>query len=291
MEPASAQLAPNEWRQAAPREKMPGHHGEDEGDGRHHDREGPRDAESARDHDGCTAKSHKKQPEEHREPPAGGASGQDRLDRLENLVQLAPRDRQIRVEVARSESHATLYIEGRRRGIARDGPLTGGSASAAFWLLAVVLVAAGVILALLLAPVPGRIARRRQHPNALAINVCGWLGLLFAPCWTRPRLTQMGAPSVLLMAGDDLVAASANEANSDELLVRAEIIEALDCGRQGELLLDGPGDSGVEHDFVRVVKVDVLDVESVSDKIAKRCVQGRTDVAVVTALELGEDQL
>jgi hypothetical protein len=42
----------------------------------------------------------------------------------------------------------------------------------------VLLVAVIVIGALLIGALPGRIARRRGHPQADAISVCGWLGLL-----------------------------------------------------------------------------------------------------------------
>ncbi len=58
--------------------------------------------------------------------------------------------------------------------------------------LVIVAVAAWVILDML----PGRIARQRNHPQAEAINVCGWWGVLtmglllpLAYIWayTRPR--------------------------------------------------------------------------------------------------------
>lgn len=37
--------------------------------------------------------------------------------------------------------------------------------------------ALGVVALLSVAALPGRIARRRQHPQAPAVNLCGWLGL------------------------------------------------------------------------------------------------------------------
>ena len=42
----------------------------------------------------------------------------------------------------------------------------------------IVLVAAVLIIAGLIGAAPGRIARERNHPQADAINVCGWLGLI-----------------------------------------------------------------------------------------------------------------
>lgn len=40
-----------------------------------------------------------------------------------------------------------------------------------------VLIAVAVILVVLLGQLPGRIAQKRGHPQAAAINVAGWLGL------------------------------------------------------------------------------------------------------------------
>ena len=42
----------------------------------------------------------------------------------------------------------------------------------------IVLVAAVLCIAALIGAAPGRIARDRNHPQAEAINVCGWLGLI-----------------------------------------------------------------------------------------------------------------
>ena len=44
----------------------------------------------------------------------------------------------------------------------------------------VTIVSTGIGLALLLGYLPGRIARERDHPQAEAVNVCGWIGLLTA---------------------------------------------------------------------------------------------------------------
>ena len=68
-------------------------------------------------------------------------------------------------------------------------------------------IVAGVVIALLvvLAIAPGRIAKKRQHPQTDAIRVAGYLGILFTPLWlfafiwafTRPRTFEMES----LMAG------------------------------------------------------------------------------------------
>lgn len=44
-----------------------------------------------------------------------------------------------------------------------------------------VLVAAGTVLAILIAGLPGRIAIARKHPEAEAVKIMGWAGLL--PVW------------------------------------------------------------------------------------------------------------
>ena len=42
----------------------------------------------------------------------------------------------------------------------------------------IVLLAAVVVALAILGMLPGRIARQRNHPQAEAINVCGWWGVL-----------------------------------------------------------------------------------------------------------------
>jgi hypothetical protein len=57
-----------------------------------------------------------------------------------------------------------------------------------------VLVAAGLYAAFVLGELPGRIAEKREHPQAEAIRVAGWIGLLtlgvlwpFALIWAYTR--------------------------------------------------------------------------------------------------------
>lgn len=45
-------------------------------------------------------------------------------------------------------------------------------------LVLIVLAATAVGGAVLLGYLPGRIARQRSHPQADAVSVCGWIGLL-----------------------------------------------------------------------------------------------------------------
>jgi len=59
-----------------------------------------------------------------------------------------------------------------------------------------VLIAVGLYAAFVLGELPGRIAQNREHPQAEAIRVAGWLGLLtlgllwpFALIWAYTRPT------------------------------------------------------------------------------------------------------
>ena len=63
----------------------------------------------------------------------------------------------------------------------------------------IVLAAAVIAIWAILGMMPGRIARERNHPQADAINVCGWwgvitMGLLLPIAWiwayTKPRKTD-----------------------------------------------------------------------------------------------------
>ena len=65
----------------------------------------------------------------------------------------------------------------------------------------IVLAAAVIAIWAILGMMPGRIARERNHPQAEAINVCGWwgvitMGLLLPVAWiwayTNPGGTQTG---------------------------------------------------------------------------------------------------
>ena len=47
------------------------------------------------------------------------------------------------------------------------------------WLILIVIVVSLVVALVMVAQLPGRIARARNHPQADAINMAGWLGLLF----------------------------------------------------------------------------------------------------------------
>lgn len=47
------------------------------------------------------------------------------------------------------------------------------------WIVLIVIIVAAIAIFVVVARLPGQIARRRGHPQAEAINVAGWLGLFF----------------------------------------------------------------------------------------------------------------
>ncbi len=60
---------------------------------------------------------------------------------------------------------------------------------------------AALALVVVLAAMPGKIARSRQHPQADAVNICGWLGLptgaqwVLAMVWAFYRHDRLVAPA------------------------------------------------------------------------------------------------
>lgn len=46
------------------------------------------------------------------------------------------------------------------------------------WFVLIVIIVAVVFVAVALAMLPGKMAKKNHHPNAQAINWAGWLGLL-----------------------------------------------------------------------------------------------------------------
>lgn len=78
----------------------------------------------------------------------------------------------------------------------------------------IILIAAAVAAWVLLAMMPGRIAKKRHHPQADAINVCGWWGaitlgilspLAYIWAYTRPITQPVDVDSPLTVdnAQDD----------------------------------------------------------------------------------------
>ena len=59
-----------------------------------------------------------------------------------------------------------------------------------------VLIAVGIWLAVLLGPMPGKVARRRGHPQADAIGVLGWIGIVtLGPAWLAALVWAYAMPA------------------------------------------------------------------------------------------------
>lgn len=56
-------------------------------------------------------------------------------------------------------------------------------------------VAAGIIVVLVVAWIPGAVADNRGHVNRLAIKVCGWCSILFPPLWFVALIWAFTGPS------------------------------------------------------------------------------------------------
>ena len=63
-----------------------------------------------------------------------------------------------------------------------------------------ILIAFGIALVVVLGPLPGKIAKQRNHPQADAIQVMGWIGLitlgllwLIALIWAYTKPSQSGS--------------------------------------------------------------------------------------------------
>ena len=112
------------------------------------------------------------------------------------------------------------------------GGLTGQSSFDALWWLCLVIVIGLVVGAAWfiywLGKLPGETAHARGHPQASAITVCGWLGLLFLPLWPialvwaymTPAGRQLAPPPDLEGLQDALRATSARIAQIERQVGR-----------------------------------------------------------------------
>lgn len=85
------------------------------------------------------------------------------------------------------------------------------------WLVFIIIVISAVAVFVLLAQLPGNTARERNHPQAEAINIASWLGLLLT----------LGVVWVLAMVWSRMVPVGvASDVTSDELQnLRAKVTE------------------------------------------------------------------
>jgi cytochrome b561 len=87
------------------------------------------------------------------------------------------------------------------------------------WLTLIVLCIMPVVLAYViyrLGGLPGAIARSRNHPQAEAINICGWMGILTLVLWPLALIWAYLAPNKPLTGG------AANAANDGTLIAQLQ---------------------------------------------------------------------
>jgi hypothetical protein len=65
----------------------------------------------------------------------------------------------------------------------------------------VVLLVIAVVLVANVGQLPGQIAQKRGHPQAAAINVTGWLGLVLPPLWLIALIWAFLRPVAVAASG------------------------------------------------------------------------------------------
>lgn len=90
------------------------------------------------------------------------------------------------------------------------------------WLVLVVIILSLVVAFVLLAQLPGNLARARNHPQADAISMAGWLGLLLT----------LGVVWVLAMVWANLTPVVDSSEEIGELKLRLAKLEALHLNDQ-----------------------------------------------------------
>ena len=74
-----------------------------------------------------------------------------------------------------------------------------------------VLIAAVIWLVVLLGPLPGNVARRRGHPQADAIRVLGWIGIVtLGPAWLAALVWAYTKPIGVTGLSDRVTALEGN---------------------------------------------------------------------------------
>lgn len=90
------------------------------------------------------------------------------------------------------------------------------------WFVFIVIIVASLVVFVALAQLPGKIAKGRNHPQAEAINVAGWLGLLltFGIVWALAMIWAFTKP--MAVSGENALGAD----DTTELKARIARLEA-----------------------------------------------------------------
>ncbi|TWU04347.1 DUF3302 domain-containing protein [Stieleria varia] len=106
------------------------------------------------------------------------------------------------------------------------------------FLLVFLLIIIGVVVGL--AALPGMIARKRNHPQASAINVAGWLGLPTGIVWVLAMVGAHWDPTVIKAAGststdsaDELDQAALSNRLADKLAALESSLNKIETAVQG----------------------------------------------------------
>src|SRR5215207_8953083 len=100
-----------------------------------------------------------------------------------------------------------------------------------WWLCLVIVIVIGLLVAGIwaiytLGGLPGRIAAGRGHPQAAAISVCGWLGLLVFVLWPIALIWAYTSPR----GGQNLATAEDLDSLLTELRRTSERVAAIEAG-------------------------------------------------------------
>jgi hypothetical protein len=85
-------------------------------------------------------------------------------------------------------------------------------------LILLILIVGALFLVLIVAAIPGKLARKRRSPWAEAINVAGWIGVLLPPIWMLALIAAFYRPntgegSQIAISQDETVELAAAMAN------------------------------------------------------------------------------
>ena len=80
------------------------------------------------------------------------------------------------------------------------------------WFVLIVIAATLVVGFVVLAQLPGKMANANNHPQAAAINMAGWLGMIFTAgvVWIVAMIWAQTRPAGMLETGEDVVALKAH---------------------------------------------------------------------------------